>query len=154
MRLTLYTDYALRVLMHAALRQPRRVTIDEVADAYNISRNHLVKVVQDLGQNGFLKTHRGIGGGFILGRPGGEISLGEVIRHTESDEHVVDCLTSRDNGCRIFPVCRLKGVLSEASAAFFKVLDNYTIADLVKNEVEIKRSLGMEVPSRSNRKPL
>lgn len=152
MRLTLYTDYALRVLMHAGLRHPDRVTIDEVAEAYKISRNHLVKVVQDLGQNGFLKTHRGIGGGFILGRPAGEITLGDVVRHTESDEPVVDCLTSRNKACRIFPVCRLKEVLGEASAAFFQVLDDYTIADLVKNEVELKKSLGIEVPARSHKK--
>lgn len=143
MRLTLYTDYALRVLMHAALRQPERVTIDEVAAAYEISRNHLVKVVQDLGQNGFLNTHRGIGGGFTLGRPAQEIRLGTVVRHTEADDRVIDCVTRSNQACRIFPVCRLKGVLAEAAAAFFQVLDQYTVADLVRRKPEMKKVLSL-----------
>jgi Rrf2 family nitric oxide-sensitive transcriptional repressor len=140
MRLTLYTDYALRVLMHAALRQPEVVTIDEVAAAFGISRNHLVKVVQALGQSGLLSTRRGPGGGFTLGRRPDQISLGEVVRFTESDEHVIDCL-GKNLQCRIFPVCRLKGVLGEAAAAFFAVLDRYTLADLIKRKSEMRELL-------------
>src|SRR5678816_4317022 len=92
MRLTLYTDYALRVLMYAALRQHEVTTIDEVANAFGISRNHLVKVVQALGQNGFLSTRRGIGGGFTLAMPPANICLGDVVRLTESDEHVLSLI--------------------------------------------------------------
>ena len=137
----LYTDYALRVLMHAALRQPAASTIDEVADAFRISRNHLVKVVQELGQKGFLSTRRGIGGGFTLGMPPAKIRLGDVVRLTESDERVIDCVDRHDSPCRIFPACRLKDVLDEASAAFFGVLDNYTLEDLVKRQSEMRKLL-------------
>jgi Rrf2 family transcriptional regulator, nitric oxide-sensitive transcriptional repressor len=103
MRLTLYTDYALRILMQAALREPELVTIDEVATTYGISRNHLVKVVQELAQNGFLETRRGIGGGFTLALPAAKISIGDVVRLTESDEDVIDCLSRSNQACRIFP---------------------------------------------------
>jgi Rrf2 family nitric oxide-sensitive transcriptional repressor len=145
MRLTLYTDYALRVLMQAALRQPEPVTINEVATAYGVSRNHLVKVVQDLAQHGFLITRRGIGGGFTLGLPAETISVGDVVRFTETDDHVIDCANRNNEACRIAPVCRLKGVLAEAAAAFFQVLDRYTVADLVKRETEMKKLLGMSL---------
>jgi Rrf2 family nitric oxide-sensitive transcriptional repressor len=141
MRLSLYTDYALRVLMHAALRQPAVSTIDEVADAFRISRNHLVKVVQALGQNGFLSTRRGVGGGFTLGMPPARIRLGDVVRLTESDERVIDCVGRNDSPCRIFPICRLKGVLDEAAAAFFDVLDHYSLEDLVKRQSEMRKLL-------------
>jgi len=141
MRLTLYTDYALRVLMHAALRQPAVSTIDEVAGAFRISRNHLVKVVQALGQKGFLSTRRGVGGGFTLGMPPATIRLGDVVRLTESDERVIDCVDRHDSPCRIFPVCRLKGVFDEASAAFFDVLDRYSVEDLLKRHSEMRKLL-------------
>jgi Rrf2 family transcriptional regulator, nitric oxide-sensitive transcriptional repressor len=141
MRLTLYTDYSLRVLMHAALRQPEVSTIDEVAAAFGISRNHLVKVVQALGQNGFLATRRGVGGGFTLGMSPDRIRLGDVVRLTESGERVIDCVDKREAPCRIFPVCRLKGVLDEAAAAFFEVLDRYSLEDLVKRHPEMRKLL-------------
>jgi Rrf2 family nitric oxide-sensitive transcriptional repressor len=143
MRLTTYTDYSLRVLMQAALRQPDPVTIDEVATAYGVSRNHLVKIVQDLAQHGFLITRRGIGGGFTLGLPAEKISVGDVVRFTETDERVIDCANRYNEACRIVPVCRLKGVLAEAAAAFFQVLERYTVADLVKREPEMKKLLGI-----------
>jgi Rrf2 family nitric oxide-sensitive transcriptional repressor len=141
MRLTLYTDYSLRVLMQAALRAPAITTIDEVANAFGISRNHLVKVVQALGQNGLLSTRRGVGGGFTLGRPPAEICVGDVVRLTESDQDVIDCLGANNQPCQIFPVCRLKGVLGEAASAFFGVLDRYTLEDLVKRKPEMKKLL-------------
>jgi Rrf2 family nitric oxide-sensitive transcriptional repressor len=97
-----------------------------------------VKIVQDLGQNGFLSTRRGAGGGFTLGRPATEISLGALVRLTESDERVIDCVSKAKVRCRIFPVCRLKSVLSEAAAAFFAVLDRYSLEDLVKRESEMR----------------
>jgi Rrf2 family nitric oxide-sensitive transcriptional repressor len=143
MRLTLYTDYALRVLMHAALREPEVSTVEEVAKAFGVSRNHLVKVVQALGQSGLLTTRRGVGGGFTLGRPASKIYLGDVVRLTESDEQVIECVNRDKQPCRIFPVCRLKGVLAEAAAAFFGVLDRYSLEDLVRREPEMKKLLGM-----------
>jgi Rrf2 family nitric oxide-sensitive transcriptional repressor len=108
MRLSTFSDYSLRVLMHAALRAPERVTVDEVAEANNISRNHLVKVVHALGRNGFLATRRGIGGGFTLAMPPKQIGLGQVVRLTEADETVIDCYEPSGRMCRIFPACWTK----------------------------------------------
>jgi Rrf2 family nitric oxide-sensitive transcriptional repressor len=131
MRVSTYSDYALRVLMQAALRSPARVTVDEVAGAFGISRNHLVKIVHDLGRHGYLATRRGIGGGFTLALPPEEIRLGEIVRLGEESDTVIDCRDRQDRPCRIFPACRLKGVLDEAAAAFFAVLDSYTLDDLL-----------------------
>jgi Rrf2 family transcriptional regulator, nitric oxide-sensitive transcriptional repressor len=141
MRISRYTDYALRVLMYAALRAPEIVTIDDVADDFDISRNHLVKVVHALGRAGFLATRRGIGGGFRLALPPEEINLGAVIRLTENDRVVVVCHDSAATLCRIFPSCRLKQTLGEADAAFFAVLDRYSLASLVKSKTELKKLL-------------
>jgi Rrf2 family nitric oxide-sensitive transcriptional repressor len=141
MQLSYYSDYALRVLMHAALRSPEIITIDEVADAFGISRNHLVKVVHALGRSGFLSTRRGIGGGFTLALPPAKIRLGDVVRLTEADEKVINCRDRNDGPCRIFPVCRLKGVLGEAAAAFFAVLDRYSLEDMMKQPADMKKLL-------------
>lgn len=131
MRVSTYSDYALRVLMQAALRRPARITVDEVADAFGISRHHLVKVVHDLGQHGYLATWRGIGGGFTLALPPEKIRVGDIVRLGEESETVIDCKDRLGRRCQIFPACRLKGVLDEAAAAFFAVLDSYTLNDLL-----------------------
>lgn len=141
MRLSKYSDYALRVLMYAALREPALATIVEVAGDFDISRHHLVKVVHALGQAGFLATRRGIGGGFRLALPPEKIMLGAVVRLTEADDRVIDCQDRPNELCRIFPACRLKLVLGEAGAAFFAVLDGYSLADLVKPKTELKNLL-------------
>jgi Rrf2 family nitric oxide-sensitive transcriptional repressor len=141
MRLSGYSDYALRVLMHAALQRPHLTTIDQVADAFNISRNHVSKVVHALAIHGFLSTRRGIGGGFTLSRPSAQIRVGEVVRAAEGDETVIDCISRRNEPCTIFPACRLKGVLAEAADAFFEVLDGYTLDDLLKTKSQIKELL-------------
>src|SRR5690348_17050276 len=99
MRLSTYSDYSIRVLMQAAVRDPELVTIDEVARTFGISRHHLVKVVHDLGRNGFLKTRRGIGGGFSLARPPEEIRLGDIVRLGEESETVIDCLDRAAHQC-------------------------------------------------------
>jgi Rrf2 family transcriptional regulator, nitric oxide-sensitive transcriptional repressor len=143
MRLSKYSDYALRVVMYAALREPELATIDEVADGFDISRHHLVKIVHALGRAGFLATRRGIGGGFTLAQPAAKISLGDVVRLTEIDESVIDCKDRRNQPCRIFPVCRLKGVLAEAGTAFFAVLDRYSLEDLVKQKADMRQLLKM-----------
>jgi Rrf2 family transcriptional regulator, nitric oxide-sensitive transcriptional repressor len=141
MQLSAYSDYAFRVLMQTALRRPERVTVDEVAKTFGISRHHLVKVVHDLGRSGYLQTHRGIGGGFTLGRAPQEIVLGDIVRLGEETDEVIDCLDKPNRLCRIFPACRLKAALDEAAAAFFEVLDGYTLADLVKQSSKMRAVL-------------
>lgn len=127
MKLTRYTDFALRVLMHLAQRPVGLLSIADVATAYGISENHLMKVVQDLGRQGFLTTVRGRGGGIRLARPAEEISVGAVVRATEDDCPMVDCAS-----CILAGSCRLTGALAEARAAFFAVLDRYSIADVAR----------------------
>jgi Rrf2 family nitric oxide-sensitive transcriptional repressor len=143
MRLSAYSDYSFRVLMHAALRQPARVTVDEVADRFGISRHHLVKIVHDLGRNGYLQTHRGIGGGFTLALPPEKIRLGDIVRMGEGSEAVIECREGSGGPCRVFPACRLKGVLDEAAKSFFAVLDRYTLADLVSKPAKLRAALNI-----------
>ena len=136
MRLTFYSDYSLRLLMYAAVRHGELVTIQEVADAYGISKGNLMKVAFKLGRKGYLETVRGRGGGFRLSRSPDRIGLGEVVRMTEEDFTMVECFDPRSNTCAISGPCRLRGVLSKALQAYFAVLDEYTLADLaVKNPV-------------------
>jgi|SRR6185437_4142809 len=130
MRLTLYSDYSLRLLMYAAIRQDELVTIQDVADAYGISRNHLMKVAFELGRKGFLETVRGRGGGLRLARPPDQIGLGEVVRSTEEDFTLVECFDAKANRCVLTGPCRLRGALARALKAYFEVLDEYTVADL------------------------
>lgn len=144
MQLSAYTDFSLRVLMQAALRAPHRVTVDEVAGTFGISRHHLVKIVHDLGRNGYLETRRGIGGGFTLALPPEEIVVGRIVRSGEKSGTVIDCVERREGQCRLYPACRLKGALDEAAAAFFKVLDGYSLADLVAKPAPLRRALALE----------
>ncbi len=130
MRLTNFSDYALRVLMYAAAQPDRLITIEETAERYGISRAHLMKVVNLLTRAGYLAAVRGRSGGVRLGRPADKIVLGEVIRTTEPDFELVECFVP-DTNCRITPSCRLRGVLGEALVAFVSTLDKYTLADLV-----------------------
>lgn len=133
MRLTQWTDYTLRVLMYCAAAQDRltAVTITEVADAYDISRSHLTKIVQQLGATGLLETTRGRGGGIRLRRAPTDINLGAVVRATETDFHLVECFDPSTNQCRLTPSCGLKGILAQAMHSFMQVLDAYTLADLM-----------------------
>ncbi len=150
MRVSTYSDYALRVLMQAALRRPARITVDEVAQAFGISRHHLVKVVHDLGRHGYLATWRGIGGGFTLALPPEKIRVGDIVRLGEESETVIDCKDRLGRRCQIFPACRLKGVLDEAAAAFFAVLDSYTLRDLLGQASTLAKLLqiGIQRPER------
>ncbi len=141
MQLSGYTDYSFRVLMQAALRRPDRATVDEVAGTFGISRHHLVKVVHDLGRNGYLQTQRGIGGGFTLARSPEEIRLGDIARLGEESETVIECQDKQNQPCRLAPGCRLKGVLDEAAAAFFGVLDGYSLADLIRQPAKMRAVL-------------
>lgn len=143
MKLRAYSDYSLRVLMQAALHRPETVTVDEVARTFVISRHHLVKVVHALGRSGYLATRRGVGGGFTLARAPEDITLGEVVRLGEEVATVIDCRERENRVCRLASACRLKGVFDEAAAAFFDVLDGYTLADLVKTPRRMRGVLGL-----------
>ena len=144
MRVSTYSDYSLRVLMQAALRSPELITVDEVADAFGISRHHLVKIVHDLGRHGYLATRRGIGGGFTLALPPEKIGVGDIVRLGEESEVVIDCKDRQNRFCQIFPACRLKGVLDEAAASFFAVLDSYTLDDLLGQASTLKDLLQIQ----------
>lgn len=137
MRLTVYTDYSLRVLIFAALHPERVVTIDEIAHCYAISRNHLTKVVHRLGLRGYLDTVRGKGGGLRLALPPARICIGEVVRATEEDLALVECFRPAENRCRITPACTLRSILQEAIEAFLDVLDGYTLAELITNRGDL-----------------
>jgi Rrf2 family transcriptional regulator, nitric oxide-sensitive transcriptional repressor len=133
MHLTQWTDYTLRVLMYCAATQtrPQPVTISEIAEGYGISRSHLTKIVQELAAQGLLETTRGRGGGMRLSKPADEINLGAVVRATETDFTMVECFDPALNQCRLSQHCGLKGVLNQAMAGYFAVLDRVTLADLV-----------------------
>jgi Rrf2 family nitric oxide-sensitive transcriptional repressor len=132
MRLTLYTDYSLRVLLYLAYKKGEMVTISELADFYKISRNHLVKVVHNLGLNGYILTVRGKHGGLRLARSASEIVIGEVVRQTEPDFDLLECFNPEVDQCVITRSCILKSVLFDARDTFLSVLDKYTLADAVK----------------------
>lgn len=132
MRLTVHTDYALRVLMYLALKEDRLATIAEIATSYGISKNHLMKVVYELGVAGYVETVRGRGGGLRLAKPVKSIGLGEVVRYTEPDMAIVSCFEPVNAPCAIHPGCVLKRALKRAADAFIEVLDNYTLDDLVR----------------------
>lgn len=126
MRLTRYTDYAMRVLLYLG-RQPGQLTsIADIARAYGISQNHLMKVVNDLVNAGYLEGVRGRNGGIRLARPPAQINVGALVRHTEDNFDLVDC-----GSCIIAPACGLASVLDEALLAFLKVLDSYSLADVL-----------------------
>jgi Rrf2 family nitric oxide-sensitive transcriptional repressor len=140
MRLTVYTDYSLRVLIYLAVKPERLSTIDEVADAYGIARNHLTKVVHQLGVAGYVTTVRGKGGGFRLAKAPADINIGDVVRKSETDLALVPCFAPICGPCPIIPACGLKGLIHQAVQAFMAVLDGSTLADLVR-QPEALRSL-------------
>jgi len=138
MRLTRYTDYALRVLIHLAARSGELCSIGEISRVYGISQNHLMKVVNDLARAGFVASARGRGGGIRLGRPAAEISVGAVVRHTEEGFELVDC-----GQCVIAPACGMNSMLDEALGAFMAVLDRYTLADLTARRADLRGLFGI-----------
>jgi Rrf2 family nitric oxide-sensitive transcriptional repressor len=132
MQLSAFTDYALRVLVYAAARPEQRCLTADVATTFGISRHHVVKVVNELQHLGYIETVRGRSGGFALAQPAERIRLGDVVRRTESTV-LVECFDGNTNACPLDRACGLKGALAEAFNAFLKVLDNYSIADMVAN---------------------
>ena len=135
MRLTDFSDYALRLLMYAAARPEQLVTIEETARLFGISRAHLMKVANQLTRAGFLRAVRGRSGGLALAMQPERIRLGDVLRATEPDFALVECFRS-NNECIITPRCRLRGVLKEALLSFWDTVDRYTLADLLLSPEE------------------
>lgn len=148
MRLSEYTDYTLRVLMYCAARPQRLVTISELATHHGVSRNHLMKIVTDLGRQGVLETTRGRGGGLRLLKDPAQLRIGDVVRASETDFRLVECFDPGINQCTLSPTCRLKGLFSTALGAYFKALDSMTLADIA--DPVKPPTPGAEVPLRRN----
>ena len=132
MRLTDYTDYTLRVLMFCALNPERSVTIAELADSHAVSKNHLMKIVNDLSRQGLLHTTRGRGGGLRLLKPASEICIGDVVRQTETDFRMVECFDKSHNECTLTSHCQLKQVFHTALQSYLAELDKFTLADVTQ----------------------
>jgi Rrf2 family transcriptional regulator, nitric oxide-sensitive transcriptional repressor len=144
MRLTAYTDYALRVLIRLAVQPQRLTTIADIAKGYDISENHLMKVVHRLGVAGLIDTVRGRNGGLRLRKAAAAIGVGQVVRLMEPDMDIVPCFNNA-SGCVIEPACLLKGALAEARDAFLATLDRYTLADLAKPRRKLSILFPVEV---------
>ena len=151
MRLTAYTDYSLRVLIYLALNKDRSVTVREIAESYNISRFHLMKVVQQLTNESFIEALRGRSGGLRLAVKPEDIVIGDVVRHMEEEFKIVECFGDKPQ-CIISPACRLKGVLNEALQAFLGVLDSYTLKDLCARPRALAVLFPDALPKVKNRK--
>ncbi|CAH1044388.1 MULTISPECIES: Rrf2 family transcriptional regulator [unclassified Halomonas] len=147
MHLTRFTDYSIRVLIFLATKGEERSTIHEIAETFNISRNHLMKIVQELSQKNYVTAIRGKNGGLLLTRDPATIGLGELVREMEHDMALVECFHS-DNACIITPACRLQPILNDALSAFIGVLDHYTLADLLGNQQSQLAQL-MRIPTVS-----
>lgn len=146
MQLTQQTDYALRILMYAAAHPDRLVNITEIAELYGISRSHLTKIVASLASSHYLESIRGNKGGIRLNRPASEINIGELIRRFEPLA-IVDCM-SKNRTCVITPTCRLKNVFFEATSAFLKTFDQYTLSDML-NPALIEQ-LNSRIPDKTD----
>lgn len=142
MQFNLFTDYSFRVLVHAGVQTKSLTTITQISEAYSISRHHVVKVVHRLAQLGYLTTHRGRTGGIELARPADQICVGAVARDLEEDG-IVECFRPGTRECCIFQNCALRAALAEAQEAFFLVLEQYTVADLIQKPQALRRRLGI-----------
>lgn len=131
MRLTTFSDYSLRVLIYLGVHEDEIATVGQIADAYGISANHLMKVVHYLAQNGYIETARGKGGGMRLGLAPEKINIGELMRGTEDNRKLVECFDRDNSDCRIESACVLRGMLGRALESFFGALDAHTLADLI-----------------------
>ncbi len=152
MRLTSYTDYSLRVLIYLGLQNDRLATIADISRAYDISANHLMKIIHNLGKLGYIQTIRGRGGGMRLAGKPGEINLGQLVRQVEPDFAIVECFDpNRRQDCVISPACRLQLVLDKAVHAFLDVLDRHTLADLLRNPTRLKELLQVDTTAIASR---
>lgn len=130
MQITRYTDYSLRVLIYLSMRRDRLTTIQEIADSYQISKNHLMKVVHQLNRKGYIETVRGKSGGMRMHREPRSINIGVLVRETEQHLNIVECFSS-EGRCVISPVCDLKSAFNHALKAFLETLDEYTLEDVL-----------------------
>lgn len=146
MKLTNYTNYALRSLQLAAIKAPNLVRVDDVANIHDLSRPHIVKIVHELGKAGYLETVRGRGGGFRLGLAPEAIVVGEVVRLTEGRIDIVECMNLETNNCVLVGVCKLSNAMSKASDAFMAVLDELTIADISANRDQLLARIDTQIP--------
>ena len=147
MRLTTFTDYALRVLLFAAANGERLVTINEISKTYGISKGHLMKVVHSLANAGYLEATRGRTGGLKLGAEPKDINLGDVVRITEPDFRLVECFGT-PNGCLISQYCKMPDPLNEALSAFLNILDGYSLADLMLDRKNFNKPIKKNQPMR------
>ena len=145
MRLTQFSNYAIRVLMYAGLKGDSASSVPEIARAYRVSYNHLKKAAAELCRLGYLESERGRDGGVRLARKPEDIRIGSVIRQTEAGVVLVECFDPCTNTCPIAPACQLKRALHEALSAFFAALDRYTLADLIRSPESLSSLLGMDV---------
>lgn len=146
-RLTLHTDYSIRVLLYLAAQGEEEsiATIGGIADTHGISQNHLTKVIRTLVRGGHVRTLRGRSGGLRLARPPAEIRLGQLVRETEPDFSLVECM-GRNGNCVLEPACRVRSVLIEARDAFLAVLDRYSLADMLEDPAGMRRVLRIVEP--------
>jgi Rrf2 family nitric oxide-sensitive transcriptional repressor len=142
MKLTRFTDYSLRVLIYLGLKTDERVTIREISESFQVSRNHLMKVVSNLTRMGYLNSRRGPGGGITLARSAAEINLADVICDMEEDMNLVTCF-SENGECVIKAVCRLKNVLQQALTAYIDELNNYSLQDLLQPDAQLMEILNI-----------
>jgi Rrf2 family nitric oxide-sensitive transcriptional repressor len=147
MRLTLYTDYALRVLIFVGVNRDAISTIDAITEGYGISKNHLRKVVHDLSRHGFIETHQGRKGGIRLGQPPESIKVGAVVRAMEQDRGIVECFDPTAPYCRIQPACALRSILDDALNSFLQTLDRYTLADMIRPRHALADLLAVAIPN-------
>lgn len=140
MHITRYTDYSLRVLMYLAAHTDKLATIRDIAESYDISKNHLMKIVQQLSAEGYIEATRGKNGGIKLARDPKNINIGQLVRDIEQGSPLVECF-GQDNVCVITPACQLKHVLSEALESFFTTLDRYSLADMIPPKQEHRLQL-------------
>lgn len=145
MRLTDYTDYTLRVLMFCAIHPERSVTIAELAESHAVSKNHLMKIVNDLARQGLLQTTRGRGGGLRLLKAASDIRIGDVVRQSETDFRLVECFDANHNTCTLTGHCQLKQVIRNALQSYFVELDKFTLADITRAMPAALRAPGGEV---------
>lgn len=142
MRLTTFTDYTIRVLIYMGIYPDCRISTSELAVHYGISRNHLNKVAHYLGQQGYVDTSRGKGGGMSLARSPEDINIGTLVRDTEKNSVLVECFDATHCQCRILPACRLMGMLHEAQEAFYYSLEQYSLADLIVDKTRLHNVFG------------
>ena len=150
MRMTQFSNFAIRVLMYAGLNGHRPSAVPEMARAYGASYDHLKKVAAELCRLGYLETVRGRAGGFRLAKQPDDICIGEVIRRTEGEVILVECFDPATNSCPLPGVCQLRIALQDALAAFFAVLDLYTLADLIRRPEQLSPLLNIEADRSSD----